>query len=84
MDPSRSPGGTRRYSTDDIARVHQITALTADGLNLAGVRRMLELQEQTRRLQAEIDQLKAVALKASSPASAQAHTPSRTHPPAQP
>ena len=61
VDPSRSPGGTRRYSTDDIGRLNQIIALTADGLNLAGVRRVLELQEETRRLQAEIDQLKAAA-----------------------
>ena len=61
LDPARSPGGTRRYSTDDIGRLYQIMALTADGLNLAGVRRVLELQEQTRRLQAEIDQLKAAA-----------------------
>jgi hypothetical protein len=36
-------------------------ALTADGLNLAGARRVLELQEQTRRLQAEIERLKAAA-----------------------
>jgi MerR family transcriptional regulator, heat shock protein HspR len=61
LDPVRSPGGTRRYSSDDIGRLHQIMALTADGLNLAGVRRVLELQEETRRLQAEIDQLKAAA-----------------------
>jgi DNA-binding transcriptional MerR regulator len=61
VDPARSPGGTRRYSTDDIGRLQQIMALTADGLNLAGVRRVLELQEQTRRLQAEIDQLQAAA-----------------------
>ena len=61
LDPARSPGGTRRYSTDDIGRLHQIMALTGDGLNLAGVRRVLELQEETRRLQAEIDQLKAAA-----------------------
>jgi MerR family transcriptional regulator, heat shock protein HspR len=61
LDPARSPGGTRRYSTDDIGRLHQIMALTADGLNLAGVRRVLELQEETRRLQAEIDRLKAAA-----------------------
>jgi MerR family transcriptional regulator/heat shock protein HspR len=66
LDPARSPGGTRRYSTDDIDRLHQIIALTADGLNLAGVRRVLELQAETRRLQAEIDQLKAAARKASS------------------
>ncbi len=59
--PARSPGGTRRYSTDDIGRLHQIIALTSDGLNLAGVRRVLELQEETRRLQAEIEQLRALA-----------------------
>jgi MerR family transcriptional regulator, heat shock protein HspR len=65
LDPARSPGGTRRYSTDDIGRLQRIMALTADGLNLAGVRRVLELQEETRRLQAEIDQLKAAARRAS-------------------
>ncbi len=65
VDPARSPGGTRRYSTDDIGRLHQIMALTADGLNLAGVRRVLELQEETRRLQTEIDRLKAAARNAS-------------------
>ena len=59
LDPARSPGGTRRYSTEDIGKLHQITALTADGLNLAGVRRVLELQEETRQLQAEIGRLKA-------------------------
>ena len=66
LSPARSPGGARRYSTDDIGRLQQIMALTADGLNLAGVRRVLELQEETRRLQAELDQLKAAARKASS------------------
>jgi MerR family transcriptional regulator/heat shock protein HspR len=61
LDPVRSAGGTRRYSADDLDRLQQIMALTADGLNLAGVRRVLELQEQTRRLQAEIERLKAAA-----------------------
>jgi MerR family transcriptional regulator, heat shock protein HspR len=44
--------GTRRYSRRDIGRLQQICALTADGLNLAGIRRVLELREETRRLQA--------------------------------
>jgi MerR family transcriptional regulator, heat shock protein HspR len=61
--PARSSGGTRRYSTDDIDRLHQIMALTSDGINLAGVRRILELQQETRLLQAEIDRLAAVARK---------------------
>jgi DNA-binding transcriptional MerR regulator len=58
LDPVRSAGGTRRYSTNDINRLHEIVALTADGLNLAGVRRVLELQEQNRQLQVEIDRLR--------------------------
>src|SRR5690242_7163951 len=73
LDPARSPGGTRRYSTDDIGRLHQIMALTSDGLNLAGVRRVLELQEETRRLQAEIDRLHAAARTASPPPARPAH-----------
>ena len=59
--PARSAGGTRRYSADDIHRLHQIVALTSDGLNLAGVRRVLELQAETRRLQAEIERLREAA-----------------------
>ncbi|MBO0775132.1 MAG: MerR family transcriptional regulator, partial [Actinobacteria bacterium] len=58
VDPARSAGRTRRYSPNDIDRLREITALTAAGLNLAGVRRVLELQQETRRLQAEIDQLR--------------------------
>jgi MerR family transcriptional regulator, heat shock protein HspR len=54
LEPVRSVGGTRRYSTRDIERLHEITALTGSGLNLAGVRQVLALQEETRRLRAEI------------------------------
>ena len=58
IDPLRSPGGTRRYSRRDIDRLEDICALTADGLNLAGIRRVLELQEETSRLQAELAALR--------------------------
>lgn len=58
LQPARSPGGTRRYSHNDITRLLEITALTSDGLNLAGIRQVLLLQEQNRRLQAELDQLR--------------------------
>lgn len=61
LDPARSAGGTRRYSRRDIDRLQQICALTADGLNLAGIRRVLQLEEETRRLQAELSRLKALA-----------------------
>ena len=71
LSPARSPGGARRYSTDDIDRLQQIMALTSDGVNLAGVRRILQLQEQTRRLHAELGQLKTAtrSVPAAGPAS---------------
>jgi MerR family transcriptional regulator, heat shock protein HspR len=59
LEPARSAGGTRRYSQNDITRLMEITALAGDGLNLAGIRRVLALQEETRRLNAEIARLKA-------------------------
>ena len=58
IDPARSAGGTRRYSRHDIDRLAQICALTADGLNLAGIRRVLAMQEETRLLQAELAALR--------------------------
>lgn len=61
VDPARSSGGTRRYSADDIDRLHAITALMSAGLNIAGVRHVLELQHQTLLLQAEVERLKAEA-----------------------
>jgi len=60
VEPARSPGGTRRYSPNDITRLLEISALSGDGLNLAGIRRVLALQEETRRLQAQIGRLEAV------------------------
>jgi MerR family transcriptional regulator/heat shock protein HspR len=67
LDPGRSAGGTRRYSQNDITRLLQITALTSDGLNLAGIRRVLALQEETRQLHAEIAQLKAAHRRTTGP-----------------
>ena len=58
LAPARSPGGTRRYSRNDIGRLQQICHLSDDGLNMAGIRRVLELMEETRQLQAEIARLK--------------------------
>jgi MerR family transcriptional regulator/heat shock protein HspR len=60
VDPARSSGGTRRYSTRDIERLQQITALTAEGLNLAGVRRVIDMLQETRQLQAEIIRLRSL------------------------
>jgi MerR family transcriptional regulator/heat shock protein HspR len=61
LDPVRSAGGTRRYSRRDIDRLAEICSLTADGLNLAGIRRVLQMQEETRQLQVELARLRDLA-----------------------
>ena len=53
--PARSDGGTRRYSRRDIDRVKEIAVMMAAGFNLVGVRRVLELEHENHRLQAQID-----------------------------
>jgi MerR family transcriptional regulator, heat shock protein HspR len=58
LEPSRTEGGTRRYSGDDIDRVHQICALLKAGLNLAGIAHVLERQTELRRLRRELDRLR--------------------------
>jgi MerR family transcriptional regulator/heat shock protein HspR len=50
ISPERTPGGTRRYSSDDIDRVRRISALLDDGLNLAGIAMVLGLQDDNERL----------------------------------
>jgi DNA-binding transcriptional MerR regulator len=50
ISPERTPGGTRRYSSDDIERVRRISALLDDGLNLAGIAMVLGLQDDNERL----------------------------------
>jgi len=52
--PDRTPGGTRLYSHEDIERLHRIRDLLAEGLNLAGIARVLELEEENRRLRATL------------------------------
>src|SRR5438067_8887036 len=47
IEPKRSPKGTRLYSQEDVERLRRIQQMTAElGLNLAGVERVLELEEQ--------------------------------------
>jgi MerR family transcriptional regulator/heat shock protein HspR len=50
VEPGRTSGGSRRYSEADIALLRRIQELTNDGLNLAGVRRVLELEAEVERL----------------------------------
>jgi MerR family transcriptional regulator/heat shock protein HspR len=61
LEPGRTQGGSRRYSEADIALLRRIQDLTNEGLNLAGVKRVLELEAELARRQAELDELRARA-----------------------
>jgi DNA-binding transcriptional MerR regulator len=61
ITPQRTSGGTRRYSADDIAEVNRISDLLDEGLNLAGVEAVLDLEQQNRELRAENDRLRGEA-----------------------
>ena len=61
VEPARTQGGSRRYSDDDIAQLQRIQDLTAEGHNLEGVRRILELETEIEELQGQIDQLREQA-----------------------
>lgn len=45
LAPGRSDGGTRRYSADDLARLRRISTLVDSGVNLAGIARILSLED---------------------------------------
>jgi MerR family transcriptional regulator, heat shock protein HspR len=59
VSPTRSEGGTRLYSEDDLARLREISELLENGLNLAGIHMVLGLQEENDRLQRELDRYDA-------------------------
>ncbi|HUD68904.1 MAG TPA: helix-turn-helix transcriptional regulator [Acidimicrobiales bacterium] len=61
LDPSRTRGGSRRFSDEDIALLRRIQQLTRDGHNLEGVRRILELELEVARLREELAALKETA-----------------------
>ena len=55
LAPARTAGGSRRYSDADLALLERIAELTDEGLNLAGVQRVLELERTVAELQAQLD-----------------------------
>lgn len=61
LDPSRTQGGSRRFSEVDLARLKRIQELTAAGCNLEGVKRILELEAQVSALRREVDATKQQA-----------------------
>ena len=61
VDPARTVGGSRRYSDADISQLRRIQELTTEGLNLAGVQKVLELEDQLAEVRAELDEVKRQA-----------------------
>jgi MerR family transcriptional regulator/heat shock protein HspR len=55
IQPKRSPKNTRLYSQRDVERLRRIQQLTAEGLNLAGVERVLTLERRLRELERGAD-----------------------------
>lgn len=64
VDPARTGGGSRRYSEEDIERLRRIQDLTNDGLNLAGVKRVMDLEDEVERLRDALAQARADAREA--------------------
>lgn len=57
VEPHRTPGGTRRYSETDIDRLRLIQSLTEQGLNLEGVKKVMDLQNRVMALEAKVGEL---------------------------
>ena len=62
LDPARTNGGSRRYSEHDIDQLRRIQDLTTAGLNLEGVKRVLELEAEVARLRAELERVRRQAV----------------------
>jgi MerR family transcriptional regulator/heat shock protein HspR len=61
VQPARTQGGNRRYSDVDIARLLRISELAAEGMNLEGIRRVMDLELEVERLGAENEKLRTIA-----------------------
>ena len=61
VDPARTQGGSRRYSDEDIALLRRIQDLTNEGLNLAGVQRVMELEQENIALRRELAETRTEA-----------------------
>jgi MerR family transcriptional regulator/heat shock protein HspR len=64
ITPQRSPGKTRLYSQQDVERLRRIQEMTEEGLNLVGVRTVLELEQRVERLRTELGRMRKQAAEA--------------------
>jgi MerR family transcriptional regulator/heat shock protein HspR len=61
VQPARTQGGNRRYSDVDIQRLRRISQLAAEGMNLEGIRRVMQLENENERLRQENAELREIA-----------------------
>ncbi len=59
LEPNRTAGGTRRYSENDLSTLRRVLELLDAGVNLAGARRVLELEATNRELRSQLDERSA-------------------------
>lgn len=59
LEPARTTGGSRRYSQADIDHLRRIQELTDEGLNLAGVKKVLQLEAHVAKLEQALNQTRA-------------------------
>jgi MerR family transcriptional regulator/heat shock protein HspR len=59
VSPTRTAGRTRRYSMRDIVALREVQALSAEGLNLEGIKRILTLQKENHELNTRVRQLES-------------------------
>jgi len=60
LTPSRTDGGTRRYSDDDLERLRRITELVDQGVNLAGIAQVLDMETRNSQLESDYTQLEVL------------------------
>ena len=56
VEPARTDGGTRRYSEADLERIRRVVVLLAEGLNLAGIALVIDLEEDNARLRRLVEE----------------------------
>ena len=57
VSPQRTRGNTRRYSLHDVAQLREVARLSAEGLSLEGIRRVLQLEDRVRELEGRVREL---------------------------
>jgi MerR family transcriptional regulator/heat shock protein HspR len=60
VSPTRTAGQSRRYSMRDVVQLREIARLSAEGLNLEGIRRILELENEVVALRSRVRELESV------------------------